>query len=368
MSQIISNAAGTLDGLDSTAFAILAGQAGGQVLNGGAAANEDLTLQSTSHATKETSYVLIQPSGGNVGVGTSEPGATLTLKSVAGGTSWRIMEYDESTLDATAAKWNMNLSVWPNPVGERLDSTYNFGYNVGAGGEARVPTDHALWMQFESYYNPAGTAVAEWHINFTSVDSTTVKRPLHINVGILSPHYAETFHTANKHNFVDEAGDQIIMLQNGVVDFANGTYIRFLQNDVVAFKQANAAGNSILDVFWVNSLNQFHVGVGLAGMYIAGGDLGVGNYMTAAKAHIDQNSATAAKPVLLLDQADVSEPFVKLIGESTTDSSQSLIDAANLATPGAIVGWAKIYVEDVQGTGPITDGVYWVPFYAAPTA
>lgn len=42
-----------LDGLSSAAFLILAGQAGGQVANGGTAASEDLTLVSTAHATKD---------------------------------------------------------------------------------------------------------------------------------------------------------------------------------------------------------------------------------------------------------------------------------------------------------------------------
>jgi hypothetical protein len=41
-----------LDGLNSTAFFILAGQAGGQTAKGGTAASENLTLMSTAHATK----------------------------------------------------------------------------------------------------------------------------------------------------------------------------------------------------------------------------------------------------------------------------------------------------------------------------
>jgi len=41
-----------VDGKDETAFALLAGRAGGQTLNGGTAASENLTLDSTAHATK----------------------------------------------------------------------------------------------------------------------------------------------------------------------------------------------------------------------------------------------------------------------------------------------------------------------------
>lgn len=44
---------------------------------GGTAANDDITIGGTSHATKTTSYVLLQPSGGNVGIGTLTPDSLL---------------------------------------------------------------------------------------------------------------------------------------------------------------------------------------------------------------------------------------------------------------------------------------------------
>lgn len=103
-----------------------------------------------------------------------------------------------------------------------------------------------------------------------------------------------------------------------------------------------------------------------AGLDAAGVGVALAGHV--GKFHVDQSSATGAKPVLVLDQADVSEEFIRLIGTSTTDASQSLVDAADLATPGSIVGWFKIYIQDDQGTNPITDGVYYVPFYTAPTA
>jgi len=48
--------------------------ADGYTLYGNDGANEDLTLEGTSHATKTTSYVILQPTGGNVGIGTTTPG------------------------------------------------------------------------------------------------------------------------------------------------------------------------------------------------------------------------------------------------------------------------------------------------------
>ena len=48
-------------------------------INGGTAANDDLTLQGTTNATRTTSYVILQPTAGNVGIGTSTPQAKLEI-------------------------------------------------------------------------------------------------------------------------------------------------------------------------------------------------------------------------------------------------------------------------------------------------
>jgi hypothetical protein len=62
-----------------TQYALLAGRSGGQSLSGGTAANDNLTLQGTTNSTRTTSYVLLQPNGGNVGIGTSSPVSPLQL-------------------------------------------------------------------------------------------------------------------------------------------------------------------------------------------------------------------------------------------------------------------------------------------------
>lgn len=62
----------------NTNYALLAGRASGQVLNGGSAASENLTLDSTANGTK--GYVLINPTAGNVGIGTTTPSSALNVK------------------------------------------------------------------------------------------------------------------------------------------------------------------------------------------------------------------------------------------------------------------------------------------------
>lgn len=64
---------------DHTIYALLAGRSGGQSLSGGIAANDDLTLQGTTNGTRTTSYVNLQPNGGNVGVGLTAPTAKLQV-------------------------------------------------------------------------------------------------------------------------------------------------------------------------------------------------------------------------------------------------------------------------------------------------
>jgi len=99
------------------------------------------------------------------------------------------------------------------------------------------------------------------------------------------------------------------------------------------------------------------------------GSFWVGERVAAeAKAYIHQTGTTSAMPVLLVKQSDVSEEFIAFHGTSTTDASQSLVDATDMTTPGAVKGWLKIHVEDLASSGAITDGFYYVPFYSAPTA
>jgi len=49
------------------------------IIYGSSAANGDITIEGTSHATKTTSYVILQPTEGNVGIGTTTPAYKLNV-------------------------------------------------------------------------------------------------------------------------------------------------------------------------------------------------------------------------------------------------------------------------------------------------
>jgi len=66
-----------------TDFALLAGRAGGQTLYGDTAANGDIIIHGTSNATRTTSYVLLQPTAGNVGIGVLSPQRALHVYGAA---------------------------------------------------------------------------------------------------------------------------------------------------------------------------------------------------------------------------------------------------------------------------------------------
>jgi len=85
------------------------------------------------------------------------------------------------------------------------------------------------------------------------------------------------------------------------------------------------------------------------------------NVAPLALLHADQASTTGAIPVLTLDQADVSEEFIRFIGTSANAVlTQSLVEAADVTTA-TIAGYLEINVQDAGAQ--IAAGAYYVPFY-----
>ena len=115
--------------MDTTLFALLAGRAGGQTLIGGTAASENLTLQSTAHATKgkivfgTSAY---DEANNRLGIGTTSP-ATLFHLSLSS------TSYIQSTGGVTTFRKDSatNLLVLENRLTSHLSDTgVKLGFNL----------------------------------------------------------------------------------------------------------------------------------------------------------------------------------------------------------------------------------------------
>jgi len=132
-----------------------------------------------------------------------------------------------------------------------------------------------------------------------------------------------------------------------------GSNFRFIKNADMLLIQGDtgiAQGSNITwDELMAFDPTNKNVGIGIAS--------GIG-----AKLHVDQPSTTASIPTLTLDQADLSEEFIRFIGTSTNGVlTQSIVDNADIIST-TLVGWLKFYVQDDGNQLP--DAAYYMPFYS----
>lgn len=122
-------------------------------------------------------------------------------------------------------------------------------------------------------------------------------------------------------------------------------------------KHASATITTLYGLY-IDALTQGNTDIAI---FTQGGKHVLGDYVT-----IDQPSATGQQPVLSLDQADFDYVLVKVIATAEAASAdRTLVADSDFGTPGALVGWVQIEIQDDGNR--ITDGDYWVPFYATPT-
>jgi len=154
---------GALTGLtpddDHTQYALLAGRAGGQTLYGGTAANEDLTLEATSNATRTTSYVVLSPSGGSTVVGAVESiQAKLQIVGGTGAEDDQGVRLSGTYSSNTAHPHRVETS---HPLADtKAVAAYDAKLHVTGAGAL----DHIVGFQARPDYNGTGTLNAMYDL------------------------------------------------------------------------------------------------------------------------------------------------------------------------------------------------------------
>lgn len=132
-SSIDHGGIGGLSDDDHTQYALLAGRSGGQSLSGGTAANDDLTLQGTTNSTRTSSYVLIQPNGGNTAIGAVAAPLGVLHGVATNFTDTVLLERDGQTTDAFLASQRLLVT-----------KTTNMGDGFGPGLAFAIQDDAAV--------------------------------------------------------------------------------------------------------------------------------------------------------------------------------------------------------------------------------
>lgn len=160
---------GDLSGLsddDHSQYALLAGRLGGQVLTGGTASGDDLTLNSTSNATK--GGVFIQPSGGLVSVGNSSPEAKLHVTADGSNNNKQIIIDQGGAGDAAASFRLPGTQEWV--VG--IDNSDSDKFKINSGSS--LGSNDALTLTTANYLGVNNSAPSgPLHIKHSGASAVT---------------------------------------------------------------------------------------------------------------------------------------------------------------------------------------------------
>lgn len=153
---------------DHAGYALLSGRPNGQILSGGSSAAENLTIRGTSHATP--GFVLVNPSGGNVGIGIANPIKLLHLGASGLSAALLIDETNITTPDLSTTYPGRTLSsVFYGSPGSGTTGGYQFiGFTTDAAAAfpllfngihgSKVPTAPGVLFRAGKPH-PTGTSV-----------------------------------------------------------------------------------------------------------------------------------------------------------------------------------------------------------------
>jgi hypothetical protein len=192
-------------------------------INGGIAANDDLTLQGTGSATRTTSYVNLQPNGGNVGIGTATPSATLHTIAL---TEQMRIGYDAANYTSLTVSSAGNVT---------RNNTGTFDSQTLSGNQALYQgfSSSAVYMTIggttrgdgsQGKFNLFGTAAASdapVSVIWNTTDNSTGKNAGLVTKTRMTNRYLKTYQTIGQNdNSFGNAG----LVQFTAFEYSNNTY------------------------------------------------------------------------------------------------------------------------------------------------
>lgn len=187
------------------------------------------------------------------------------------------------------------------------------------------------------------------------VDTGTPRVGIHIASPLSDLHvFSDAGLSGNSVGLTIEAnGDPKIRFKASTV--TNSWYIDFDNQwaDRLTFTESEIARNNRSCLLMDRAASDYKVGINQPA---ASGSITIG-----AQLHIIQSNTSGAFPVLRLDQDDVSEEFVRYVGEAASGVlTQSIVNDDDVTTA-TLAGWVKVYVQD--DGNQITDQAYYQPIY-----
>ena len=340
----LSMASTTALTLGNNATVTLGASTGGTV-NGSSASDGDLTIQGTSNATRTSSYVAIQPNGGNVGIGTSTAanstlevdgnmrvfGTQGYIKSMVSGGGGAVVQGIVDTDNSFArsifghnAYWDTTTNLWNAEA-------------IGANDMQGILIPNNGGFQFITHASTANSARTMDHATFTAGAKMTILNGGSVGIGTTNP--SELLHVA---------GD--VRVTGAFYDSSNsaGSDNYILTSTGTGTQTAWVNPESILDSgWWDNTLNVIHP----RGAYAAISDLVIGGSSTASADFQVIGSGASAGYVYGRRFIDIDatsyyiEPgnsslsglFAGNIGIGTTSTRAILDIAGDASTSGSLV-------------------------------
>ena len=278
--------------------------------------------------------------GGLVGIGTTSPSNLLTIN---GTTRTQSLITGDSTVALSGTVGNLAfVSSVSAPFTSYHDSDgARIGYlQIRKASTTRIAneveqdmaflTNSTEWVRITSA-GLVGIGTTAPAFQLESVFSSTTTNTVASSMRLVHK---------STNNMVDGFGSGFVL---GIDDTANS--IQNMARIAGVRNGADNTGKFVIDVATAGTLDT-KVTV------LNTGNVGIGTTAPTGQLHIDQSTTTGTKPVLLLDQADVSEEFIEFVSTSAADNTNPISTTA----VGTYAGKLRI---NVNGT------YYWLPFYNA---